>query len=305
MSGHDDYIKILTIFFVGYAIQILLSCFIFKSHAFASLKRFANEYIWYLFAYTTISLYIFLTTTINYDPQLIAAIGLFSTIFYWLVALIVLTISKKATVSEFFKGMMLRFLSISGFLALVYFLVPLVLGKAFSSDRDVANKITQIRIWFNPVAETNWGFKTVFKGIKFHQPVIARQAPNIDQDIFVLERFGKIYHMDLTQPEKTPQLMLDLSDELGVVEMENGAIGLALHPEFGLENSDKQFAYVYFTDTRPEGGIQHNRLSRFDLSKDTLHERKASEQVILLLDREDSGFHNGGSLEFGQDGFYM
>lgn len=301
--GHKDYIHVLTAFFVGYLIQIAITNVIFKAHALASMKRFANEYVFYLFTYTTVSLYLFLATTINYDPQFIAAIGLFSSVLYWLIALVVLVRAKKTSVSGFFFQLVRRFFSISGVFALAFFLVPLVLGKAFSSDRDIANKITQIRIWFNPVAETNWGFKTVFAGTKFHQPVLARQAPNIDKDVFVLERFGKVYKMDLTQPEKTPELMLDLSNELGVVEMENGAIGLALHPEFGLADSNKQFAYVYFTDTRPEGKIQHNRLSRYDLSKATLQERNASEQVILLLEREDSGFHNGGSVEFGVDGF--
>ncbi|REL25222.1 hypothetical protein DXX93_00715 [Thalassotalea euphylliae] len=301
--SHDDYIHVLTAFFVGYLIQIALTNVMFKAHALTSMKRFAHEYIFYLFAYTTISLYLFLATTINYDPQFIAAIGLFSTIFYWLIALVILVKAKETSVGGFFFQLIKRFFSMSGVLALAFFFVPLLLGKAFSSDRDIANKITQIRIWFNPVAETAWGFKTVFTGTKFHQPVLARQAPNTDQHIFVLERFGKVYQMDLTQPQQPPELMLDLSQELGVVEMENGAIGLALHPEFGLTDSAKQYAYVYFTDTRPEGGIQHNRLSRYDLSRPTLAARKASEQVILLLDREDSGFHNGGSLEFGSDGY--
>ena len=303
--SQDELWDVVTAFFVAYLIQIIFAGFYKKSHAFSSVARFASEYIYYLFVYTTVSLYLFVATTMNYDPQFIAAIGLFSTILYILSFVIYQTIVSENNFTDLFgktlSGLTKRGLSISGVFAIVYFLVPLVLGKAFISDRDIANQITQVRIWFNPIAETPWGFKTVFPGQVFHQPMLAKQAPNDSETLYILERFGKVYKMSLDEGAK-PEVLLDIGDLLGEVEVENGLLGFAFHPLFNEKNTTHPFVYLHYTDTRPEGK-QVNRLSRFDVSSSELLERNASELVILGLDRTDSGFHNGGSVEFGEDGF--
>ena len=72
------------IFVVVFLVFLIPIQFFFGRGVFFRPKRFAQEYLVYLCAYTTASMYVFLATTINYDPQLIAAIGLFSTIVYFL-----------------------------------------------------------------------------------------------------------------------------------------------------------------------------------------------------------------------------
>lgn len=299
--SHSDMWSIASTFFIVYFVQILLSQLIFKDHGFENVKRFANEYLFYLCAYTIASLYLFLATTINYDGQLIAAMGLFSTIAYLLAMLVIQTRSGNGFIDagkQVIGSLFARMLSVKGGAVLVFFLVPLMLGKAFTSDRDIANVITQVRIFFNPVESSNWGFKNKLPGIVFEQPVLVTQAQGDQDSIYILERVGKVYKAS-AKGAANKELLLDLSENMGEIEVENGAVGLAFHPGF---NADKPFAFIYYTDTRPEG-YQLNKLSRFDLSLDSVVARKQSETTILEFIRGDDGFHNGGSLEFGPDGF--
>lgn len=299
--SQSDMWSVVKIFLITYLLQIGFAQWRKKDDGFASTTRFASEYVYYLFAYTTASLYLFIATTINYDPQFVAGIGLFSTLFYFIAFPIINTFTKNDAFFGSLFGMigsvLKRMVSISGVLALAYFLVPLIMGKAFTANRDVANVITQVRIWFNPVGDTDWGFKNRLPGQVFAQPVLVKQAPNDTENLYVLERGGKVYKVSLSDPSDR-ELVVDVSELMGEVEVENGAVGWAFHPDF----ANQPYAFMYYTDTRPEG-FQYNRLSRFDLSSELLNTRNASETILMELKREASGFHNGGSLEFGPDGY--
>ncbi|GAA0856986.1 PQQ-dependent sugar dehydrogenase [Aliiglaciecola litoralis] len=303
--SNADMWQIVKIFVITYAIQIMLAYWRNGSAAFSSAARFANEYVWFLYAYTTSSLYLFMATTINYDPQLIAAIGLFATLMYVIAFAICHALWHTSGVMgnllSAIAAMFKRMLSISGVLALVYFLVPLAMGKAFTSDRDIANAITQVRIWFNPVETSDWGFKNYLPNLKFAQPLLVKQAPGDDTSLYVLERGGKILKVDNVDASSTT-VIVDVSAQMGEVEMENGALGFDFHPQFADQAANKPYLYLYYTDTRAEDK-QHNRISRFDIRSDQASVNNTTEMVLFEMVRNDSGFHNGGSVEFGPDGF--
>lgn len=300
-----DMLHLGAIFCLTLAVQVAITAVASGTAAFASPYRFAREYLWYLVAYTTASLYAFLATTINYDAQLVAGIGLFSTLLYfaasWLAFSRYAGLSLPMSAGQGIAALFRRLFSLAGIAVMLYFLFPLALGLAFAKDRDIANRITQVRLWFNPEPASEWGFRNFLPGIVFEQPLMVVQAPDDRDSIYVLERVGRIYRVDLAG-ERIPELILDITDQLGVVEVENGALGFDFHPAFDGFDGDSPWLYLYYTDTRPETG-QANRLSRFDLSGPDLPARKASEQALMVLEREGSGFHNGGSIVFGPDNY--
>lgn len=305
--GFDDLALIIRIFVTTTLVQIVLLSWRLRSHALANPLRFANEYVAYLVSWTTAALYIFLATTINYDPQLMAAIGILSTAGYLALFLISTAIAANGpTLPAFFSAIgniVKRLLSPVGVLVILYFLTPLALGVAFTKNRDVANVITQVRIALNPVPASDFGFRSFLPGQVFEQPVQVLQSPADNQILYVLERVGRVLAVDRTGA-KQPELLLDISARLGAIEVENGALGMVLAPNTASSAGAglPQYLYLYYTDTRPKEG-QINRLSRFDLSATTAKRRTASETPLMTLYREGSGFHNGGGLAFGPDGY--
>jgi uncharacterized repeat protein (TIGR03806 family) len=116
-------------------------------------------------------------------------------------------------------------------------------------------------------------------------PKIAGAAP------FALERMGQIIRVGTAREE-----VLDFEDAVHM-EGEGGALGLALHPEFGDGTSTKPYAYVWYNAI---GSKQ--RLSRFSWNAGTQKFDRGSEQILLELP-ETKTEHNGGRVAFGPDGF--
>ena len=302
-----DAVRITRIFLFGHALFFGLSLLLHKTPALESVKRFADEYIFYLLGYTAASLFLFLATDINYDPQMIAAIGLLASAGL-LILITVNSIVAGPGGGQAFKtfiaaplAVLRRLLSVTGVLTLAFFFTPLLLGKAFVSDRDVANVVTQVRIFFAGTGGGGWGLNNALNGVIFAQPMLAKLNPKDPGELVVLERNGIIKRVDYPSG-KNVAVVIDINERVGEVEVENGALGFAFHPAFGqADHPHRDALYFYYTDYRE--GRQTNRLSRFDLSGTTAAERSASETPILTLHRENSGFHNGGSVEFGPDGY--
>lgn len=298
----QDLWQIIAIFAISVLIQTTLVQALTRKPPYAGNLRFSLEYLCFLLAYTAASLYWFLATTISYDSQVVAAIGLIATAAYFLVYVVLAVTRRREGVLAAFAAAvgatLRRLVRPTGLLTLVFFLSPVALGVAFSKSRDVANVVTQVRMFFNPVPGLEWGFRNFLAGRVFEQPLLVTQAPGDAQSIYILERVGRVYRASPDEAGE-PELIIDIADQLGVVEVENGALGMAFHPSFE-RGGEKPFLYLYYTDTRPEGG-QVNRLSRFDLTGSTVAQRTASEYPLMELNREASGFHNGGAVVFGPD----
>jgi glucose/arabinose dehydrogenase len=178
---------------------------------------------------------------------------------------------------------------------------PGILAKLFTSDRDVANVITQIRIKFATSDDGDWTVENAVAGRQFLQPIQVKFPPRVNDTMYVLERNGRLHRVPWRKPGQV-ELHLDVADRVGEAEIENGALGFALHPEFGSAGSPNAgFVYLYYTSVID--GEQINRLSRFDIAGGDAQHAAGTETVMIELDRSEDGFHNGGSVEFGPDGF--
>jgi glucose/arabinose dehydrogenase len=104
-------------------------------------------------------------------------------------------------------------------------------------------------------------------------------------DMLVTERSGKL--LKIGSETKV------IKEIEGVKHIgEGGLLGLALHPNFSINN----FIYLYFT-TQDSNEIT-NRVERYKFSNDILSERK-----VILEGIKGSSNHDGGRIAFGPDGY--
>lgn len=303
-----EFWQILKIFLGLHLIAILLMQLKAGAWTMSNAKRSTNEIFLLVATYSISALTVFLATTINFDPDLMAGIGI-STVGLILLIHITAALVKgtrfPALFGQLFSALFKRLFSVTGLLVLNLALTPAVMAYAFTSNRDFANIVTQMRINISGFfsADLNYSLVSVTGDYRFHQPMLARMAPNDNTTLYVLERSGRILKFPYPLPAFTePQVVMNLQDKVGYVEVENGALGFTFHPEFGAKDSvNSGFVYIYYTDVRD--GNQVNRISRFNLNAESTANIIESETPLLTLHRESSGFHNGGSVEFGQNGF--
>jgi len=128
------------------------------------------------------------------------------------------------------------------------------------------------------------------------KPVYLTAPEGIIDTVFILEQAGKIRLITNEKLEKTP--FLNITDRVHSPLFpgdERGLLGLAFHPEFG-ENG---FFYLNYVSKD-----QYTIISKFCLitdDKSSINEVEKSEKILLKIKQPYSN-HNGGQLEFGQDG---
>lgn len=130
----------------------------------------------------------------------------------------------------------------------------------------------------------------VTSGVAF--PVFATSIPGDDR-IFVVERQGRILVID-GNGVVLPEPFLDITDRVGSGGIENGALGMAFHPDYASNGQ----VYVYYTDLELD-----SRLSLFTssgLAANTAN--RSSEEILFEVDQEGIR-HRAGMLEFGPDGY--
>lgn len=118
--------------------------------------------------------------------------------------------------------------------------------------------------------------------------VLATAPPN-DGRLFVLEKGGRIRVYE--NGTLRSQAFLDISD-LVSNGSEQGLLGLAFHPNYAV---NRQFYVYYTTDTQ-------NIVARYYVSETDYDKADPAGEVILSIPDFASN-HNGGMIEFGNDGY--
>jgi glucose/arabinose dehydrogenase len=309
-----DVLRMAPVFLVCSAVLFILSATWQRSGFLASTRRFVNELYVAVLASSLSALYIFTFTDISFAPAfflltLLLVLGAF---------LMAFAIAKVARINavpsagdelsprhRLIGAVARTFVSPRHIAVGALCLSPLVLAILYKADDRVANAINNLRIHFS-AANTGWesSYELVdaFPELVLDQPIALAEPKYAENELYVLERPGRIVRVRAAADAAEKETLLDFGGRVSDVDVENGALGMALHPEFGSgASSSAGFVYVYYT-ARVEDK-QHNRLARFDLSAPDAESRLQSEQVLIELERNSNGFHNAGCVAFGPDGY--
>lgn len=123
----------------------------------------------------------------------------------------------------------------------------------------------------------------------FDQPLYVAQPPGGGDDLYVVEKPGRIRLV--RDGEVAEQPVLEISDEVSD-DGEQGLLSIAFAPDF--ERS--RLLYAYFTDAEGD-----QRVVEYALAEDGATVDPASRRELLRMDDFASN-HNGGLLLFGPDG---
>lgn len=129
----------------------------------------------------------------------------------------------------------------------------------------------------------------------FFRPVVITHAGDGSNRLFLASQQGTIYVVENRQDVKNANVFLDIEDRVHYNDRKNeeGFLGLAFHPNF---ESNGQF-FVYYT---MEEENQTSRISRFTVSNG---KADPDSEVELMRLKQPFWNHNGGSIEFGPDGY--
>ncbi|MET0772016.1 MAG: PQQ-dependent sugar dehydrogenase [Candidatus Limnocylindrales bacterium] len=126
-------------------------------------------------------------------------------------------------------------------------------------------------------------------------PINVANAGDGSGRIFVVERTGTIRIVD-ADGNVLPDPFLDISGQVKTDFLEQGLLGLAFDPAY----EDNGYFYVYYSDYATNGGL---RLSRFRVSDDPNVADPDSQRLIVEIPDDPYINHNGGTVQFGPDGF--
>ena len=302
-SAADIRTVLISVLIASFA-AFLANRFISGWDPFASPRRFAKELYALLIGIVASSLYLFMLTGVNFSPEFLLDATLISVLLFLAAFAAVRALRDKAKpLAAFGAGFANIFLLLKSpwaWLIVLFALSPVIIAMKFTTDRDFAAWVTNLRVAANAEGDLPYTVVNALGDTLFETPIMAQFADGDPNTIYVLERNGRLYSAAYPSgADKT--LQLDLRASVGEVEMENGALGFDLHPDFGRGGEHDGHVYVYYTEYRADG--QTNRLERFDLNADDPAARKATRQTLIAQNRNNDGYHNGGSVEFGPDGF--
>lgn len=119
------------------------------------------------------------------------------------------------------------------------------------------------------------------------------------QKLYAATQRGVVHAFDNDIKPQTSSILLDIQDKVSQWDAsggnnEQGLLGLALHPK----HSENGLLYVYYTKRADDTGV----IACFHVAADSQTADPASEKILLEIPQPFKN-HNGGSLEFGPDGY--
>ena len=141
----------------------------------------------------------------------------------------------------------------------------------------------------DPVSGTDLKLQEITRGLV--DPLYLT-APAGDARLFVIEQPGRIRVIEDNTLLVPP--FLDITDIVRDTGDEQGLLGLAFHPDYA---SNGKF-YVNYTASSPSGDTV---VAEYTVSSNA-NVANSTGKILLTFDQPESN-HNGGMIEFGQDGY--
>ncbi len=113
-----------------------------------------------------------------------------------------------------------------------------------------------------------------------------------DGRLFVAEEAGKVH---IVKPDGTLATFLDISSKVDIAG-ERGLMGVTFDPNFATNH----FVYLHYTRKATATTPVHNRVVRVTASGDSAV--AGSEVLVFRLNNQSAQIHQGGALDFGNDG---
>lgn len=137
-----------------------------------------------------------------------------------------------------------------------------------------------------------------FPELDFARPIVITHAGDGTNRVFVAEQEGRIRVLKNDQDTEESTVFLDIEDRCVYADNQNeeGLLGFAFHPKY---RENGQF-FVYYTSAESP---HLSKVSRFRVSKDDPNVADPDFEEVILRVPQPFWNHNGGTIEFGPDGF--
>lgn len=135
-----------------------------------------------------------------------------------------------------------------------------------------------------------------FPRLRFNRPLQVTHAGDGTNRLFVVTQEGIVYVLpnrrDVTEAQC--KVFLDLSKPVEIVSNEEGLMSIAFHPQY----RENGLFFVYYT-VRPLATV----VDRYRVAKNNPQRTDPASRVEILRFAQPYGNHNGGSMQFGPDGY--
>jgi glucose/arabinose dehydrogenase len=165
----------------------------------------------------------------------------------------------------------------------------LMIGISCDEDDDDGNGM---------IADNEITLDLVAEGLT--SPLIVLESPDNTGRLFIVDQVGQIYI--LKDGAKIEQPFLDISAKIVTAQDERGLLGLAFHPDFGINGRFFVFYSGPLSATGPSGWDHTNYVAEYTSTVGADHADAASEKILLSIDHPQSN-HNAGMIAFGPDGY--
>ncbi len=137
-----------------------------------------------------------------------------------------------------------------------------------------------------------------FPNLTFERPIVVTHAGDGSDRLFVAEQDGIVKVIPNDQECEEATVFLDINERCVYADNQNeeGLLGMAFHPKF---KQNGQFFLHYTSNESPHLSV----VSRFTVSKDNPNQADEKSEEILMRIPQPFWNHNGGTIEFGPDGF--